>query len=148
MRTCPLTHQNYVTALNLVQIDFADVQPVMAAMATYLVAFHPDTTPKKDCNEIRRKAIVRLLTAIADDLGYAVEQLDLMEQVYSPEGWATAAVRQRAIQDLFVEIAEGKKTLPVSVTVPELFVESLGDNQFGIRTVARSVRKTPPAKRT
>jgi hypothetical protein len=135
-----VTHANYVAALNLIQIEFSNSEPIMKALAEYLKAFHQDTTPKPDCGEIRRKAIIRLLTAIGDDLGYKLEQLDLMEQVYSPQGWANLADQQKSIRDLFSDIASGKRGLPVFTMMPPALLEDIGNGRFAITTVQKNIK--------
>jgi hypothetical protein len=130
-----VTHPNYVAALNLVQIEFPDVVPVMNALSSYLAAFHPDRSIRPDCAETRQKAIIRLLTALANDLGYELEQLDVMQQVYAPQGWANEAEQQSAIRNLFAEIASGKRALPVLTIIPQTFVEDLGNDRSAVRTV-------------
>jgi hypothetical protein len=133
-----VTHPNYVAALNLIQIEFSECPAVLSAFKDYLHAFHPEESKRADLAEIRKKAIVRLLTSIGDDLGYRVEQLDIMEQAYSPEGWATEAEQQRAVRELFFEVAQGKRGFPVLTMVPDPFVEDLGDSKFALRTIQAS----------
>jgi hypothetical protein len=106
----------------------------MTAFRVYLASFR--ARPNEDDAEVwkdREKAIIRLLTAIGAELGYKLEQLDLMGEAYAPQGWRTEAEKQAAVRDMFHEIATGKRAFPVLGLVPELFVETLGENRGAVR---------------
>jgi hypothetical protein len=64
-----------------------------------------------------------------------------MQQVYAPQGWSNEADQQRAIRDLFADIATGKRALPILTVIPGMFVEDLGDNRHALRTA--QIPKSP-----
>lgn len=128
-------HSSFVGALNLVPVEFHDNEGVLKAFRDYLAAFHRDMNDRSDCAEIRQKATVRLITAVGSDLGYQLEQLDVMDEVYSPQLWADIMEEQRQVRQLFVDIAAGKKFLPIINIIPDLFIEELGEGKAAIRNV-------------
>lgn len=141
------THPNYVAALNLIQIEFSDVPNVMSAFFGYLDAFHPDKAGRSDGHELQKKAIIRLLTAVAAHLGYSLEGLDLMEQVYRPQLWVDEAEQQAAVRKLLHDVATGKRAFPVLAVVPSEFYDDLGGGRYVIRTTSVTTTPQPgPAK--
>ena len=132
---------NFVAALNLVPIEFSDSQSCLSAFDGFLDAYHAKTFARADCAEVRKKATIRLLSAVANDLGYNVEQLDLMEQVYAPQGWVDEAERGRKVREMLGDIAEGKKAFPVFAVLPPGLLTDDGPNGFAIRTSPKVPRK-------
>ena len=132
---------NFVVALNLVPIEFADSKNCLSAFDAFLDAYHPKTSARSDCADVRRKATIRLLAAVGKDLGYELEQLDLMEQVYAPQSWVDDAEKGRKIREMLGDIADGKKALPVLAVLPPAVLVEDGADNFAIRTAPKSPRR-------
>ena len=112
-RRSPLSPE-YVTALNMVELEFAGVESVLRAYRNLFN--HYSTTPTNaDWNERLRGSIARLLNAMAKDLGYDMEQLDVLEGGYLPQAWGKIEEDNTAIREALADIARGKKALPVVV---------------------------------
>lgn len=138
-----VSHPNFVQGLNLVQIEFYDCKDVMAAFINFLSAFHESTNERKDCYDIRNKAIIKLLTAIGSEIGFSIEQVDIMDSIYSPQGWLDEAERKRNVLNLFSDIATGKRAFPVLTVVPEEFISKHNDTEWSFRVESEN-KKEPP----
>jgi hypothetical protein len=123
-----VTHRDFVAGLNMVPIEFKDSAECSAAFTAFLDAFHERNNDRADCALIRKNAVIRLLTAVGGELGYEFDQLDLMEQVYAPQGWANEATRNAKIANLMSDIADGQRAFPVLTFVPTALVEGEGQN--------------------
>jgi len=77
----------YVAALNTVEVEFAGVKPVENAQRELLTHLNSNAqaNPLEWTDRIRRLQ-TRLLYAIANYLGYEMEQLDVLEGGYSADG--------------------------------------------------------------
>ena len=115
----------FVGALNLIEIEFADDQRVIQAWKQLLTTFEKMATESLSDDQFsalieeRSQAQTRLLDAIARNLGTEIEQLDIYSGGYSPKGWFDLENEQAVIRRLFGEIALGHKAFPVIVYPPE-----------------------------
>jgi hypothetical protein len=57
----------------------------------------------------------KLLHAIGKDLGFKIEQLEIFEGGYTPQGWGTVEDEQTAVRRLFTDIALGRRMFPIGV---------------------------------
>jgi hypothetical protein len=57
----------------------------------------------------------KILSAMAKTLGIRVEQMDIFEGGYVPQGHVNIEREQAAIRKLLSEIADGKRSLPIEV---------------------------------
>lgn len=111
-----IIHPNYVSGLNMVQIEFSDCPNIMDKYHQFLVA--AGETPASDAKWQRmEKATVKLLTEIGKELGYNLEQIDLMSQAYAPQGWFDDARKIREMVDFVSDLSQGRKALPVCAVV-------------------------------
>ena len=124
---------NFVQAFNLIQVEFSDSPQVIKAFENFIEAHGPVHNTRADLSAFRTSSKTRLLNAIGASLGYDLEQLDLMEKVYSPQGWVDVAGQQAIIRQMLVDIAEGKRQLPVLNIVPDVFLEDIGGGKFAIK---------------
>ena len=63
----------------------------------------------------RQALLAKLLHSIAKSLGFKIEQLEIFEGGYSPQGWEDVEREQRFIRRYVVEMALGRRHLPVSL---------------------------------
>lgn len=114
----------HVGALNLVEVEFANVSGVVKAWKNLLASFETvvsgPLTQEQDQQlaDERKKLLALLLDAIAKHLGIKVEQLDIFSGGYSPQGWALQELEQNAIRRMFGEIALGERGFPIDVRTP------------------------------
>lgn len=127
----------HVGALNLIEIEFANNRKIGSAwkeLFEHFAAQHtksksedvlPDMPPdeaarrneafEKRLGDERQKLLAKLLHAISQDLGFKVEQLEIFEGGYTPQGWADIEFEQRVIRRFVVDLYLGNKAVPVSV---------------------------------
>jgi hypothetical protein len=58
---------------------------------------------------------VRLLHAMATALKFPVQQLEIFEGGYTPQGWVDVEAEQALVRKLFVEIYAGLRLFPLAV---------------------------------
>ncbi len=135
-RRIPLSPE-HVGALNLVEIEFHGVEKVLTpykALMTHFATEHarrPNETATNDdgetearhkddrfharINEERAKLRTTMLHAIAQQLSYRIDQLDIFDGGYSPEGHAMIEWEQQMIRRFVVDLYTGRIALPVKV---------------------------------
>jgi hypothetical protein len=102
----------YVSALNTVEIEFAGVKSVDDAQR--LLFQHLNTRPQPpDWIERLNRLQTRLLYAIAKQLGFEVEQLDVLEGGYVPQGWGTTEEQNTEVRNNILEVLRGKRALKI-----------------------------------
>lgn len=129
---------DHVGALNLVEIEFKEETAVITEWKAYfehLAIDHPKRTEEQVKDEMaqaekqrrfgkyderiakeREKLLAKLLHAIAKVLGFKIEQLEIFEGGYAPQGWGDIEIQQEAIRRFLVGLALGRLVLPVAVT--------------------------------
>jgi hypothetical protein len=128
----------HVGALNLVEIEFADDPAAVSSLRALFKHFgtvHPRREDEKtddsmNGDELRKRddrffsrlgaerqaLLAKLLHAIAKNLGFKIEQLEIFEGGYSPQGWEDVEREQQLIRRFMIELAFGRRSLPVAVT--------------------------------
>lgn len=121
MRTRRVTlSPDHVGALNLVEIEFKDEGPVIAAWRQYfenLGERWPDDLKMPEIEErTRRRAglLTKLLHAMANSLNFTIEQLEIFEGGYAPQGWQDEEETQRALRYNLLQVLTGKRAFPVT----------------------------------
>lgn len=130
-------HPDHVGALNLVEIEFQGEAETISAwkvLITHFAANHPrnsaeeirdgmtgeekngrDNKYGERLHDERQKLLAKLLHAMAQVLGFKVEQLEIFEGGYTPQGWHDVELEQSAIRRYAVDLYLGRRVLPVSV---------------------------------
>jgi hypothetical protein len=114
----------HVEALNLVEIDFHGTLGVQAAYKALLEYFTNDIAqrPGETPDQYReRKAthhatlLTKLLKAMADDLGYQKDSLEILQGGYSPILHGEIETDQTKIRKLLAGLHDGTMVLPTAV---------------------------------
>lgn len=107
-----------VRALNLVEIDFYGKKGVEEAHRE--VMKHINTSaqlnPQK-WNDQLRSLITRLLSEMAKVLGYSLQQLDVLEGGYHPQGFVDIELEQQTLRRVLIQVFSGNRPLSVSPAV-------------------------------
>jgi len=130
-RRAPTTAE-HVGALNLIEIEFASDQQVLSAWKNLFGHFaqehprRPDELVLRDrdrrrCDEAfygrladeRARLLSKLLHAMAKALNFKIEQLEIFEGGYIPQGWEDELVEQRLVRKFLLDLYQGKVALPV-----------------------------------
>lgn len=129
--------QDHIGALNLVEIEFAEDQKVLTAWKALFTHFGT-TQPRRDEEKIegvtekaeidkrneafgtrlveeRQRLLAKLLHAMAQVLGFKIEQLEIFEGGYTPQFWANIETEQDIIRKFVVDLAHGRRVLPMGV---------------------------------
>lgn len=128
---------DHIGALNLVEIEYADEQPVLDAWKRLFEHFGTPQIRKDeekiegvtDAKEIdkrneafssrlvqeRQRLLAKLLHAMAKVLGFKIEQLEIFEGGYTPQFWVNVENEQDAIRKFVVDLARGKNVVPMAV---------------------------------
>ena len=128
------TSGDHVGALNLIEIEFAHDGEVLAAwreLFQHFAATHsrrPDEVILPDApsaererrfnqrlNDERQRLLAKLLHAMARVLNFKIEQLEIFEGGYTPQGWETELLEQQAVRNFLIDLYRGNKALPVLV---------------------------------
>jgi len=123
---------DHVNALNLVEIEFHNAETVLSAyrdLMRHINSGGAGTDPQ--WTDKHRSFLTKLLSAMAANLGYKIEQLDVFEGGYYPSGWGTESEQQLAIRLGLLELLSGKRSLPVhdskQPTAPQSSFQAMAD---------------------
>ncbi len=142
MRTRKMpVHFDHVGALNLIEIDFAKNPLVIAAWKEYLKNLG-EPFPAQAAEPIqsvflqkRETLLTKLISEIAKDLKFSVEQMDIFEGNYIPQGWHDEDWEQKLVRKGLVEVLSGRRPLMIQAyAVP------------GPYPPAPTINVTPPAQ--
>jgi hypothetical protein len=111
------TQQEYVTALNLVDVEFAGIQAIEQGQRDLFRHLNMNHQPPDWFEQLRRLQ-TRLLFAIGQHLGHRMEQLDVLEGGYMPAAWGNVEEEQRVLRQLLIQQASGKKPVRVEIVAP------------------------------
>jgi hypothetical protein len=128
---------DHIGALNLVEIEYANDQLVLAAWKKLFEHFGTPQTRREnenidgltDNNEInkrnetfgnrlfqeRQSQLAKLLHAMAKALGFKIEQLEIFEGGYTPQFWVDLETEQAIIRKFVVELSRAKTMVPIGV---------------------------------
>jgi len=87
-----------VIALNMVEIEFYGIRTVQDVHRDVMAHINAPRPLPQDWEERHRTLLTRLLSEIAKVLGYQLQQLDVLEGGYYPQGLADIEVEQQAVR--------------------------------------------------
>ncbi len=116
-RRAPLAAER-VTALNLVEIEFYGVKPVETAYKAVINHMNVPKPIPDSWGEENRKFITKLLYAMAQELGYKLEQLDVLDGGYHPQGISDIETEQQEVRRSIIDVLSGRRPLLVSPAAP------------------------------
>jgi hypothetical protein len=128
---------DHVGALNMVEIEFASDSDVIDRWRELFKHFgteHPRNRDEQESStqsseevdkrraafgqriaQERQRLLAKLLHAMGKRLGYKAEQLEIFEGGYTPQGWVDDEIDGRAARAFLVDIALGRKVLPIGI---------------------------------
>jgi hypothetical protein len=107
-----------VTALNMVEIEFYGIQSVQAAHREVMTHINMQPPLPGGWNDRHRLLLTRLLSEMAKVLGYNLQQLDVLDGGYYPQGFADIDLEQQAVRRALIEVLSGHRPLLVSPAAP------------------------------
>ncbi|MGH6790297.1 MAG: DUF6680 family protein [Pseudolabrys sp.] len=111
--------EDHVAAINLVEVEFHGVTPVIEAWSAYLT--HLNTPSPSNAteaqhgqwNERRGELLAILLVKIAAHLGITKGEIEILHGGYAPQGWATRDQRLVDIQNYAIRLSQGQAVVPM-----------------------------------
>lgn len=110
-------HYDHVGALNLIEIEFVDDAKVIAAWREYFKTLGERIPPdlnQRGHEELRKKRetlLTKLIYEIAVVLKFKVEQLEILEGNYIPQGWDDEATEQQIVRKSLIEVLGGRRPI-------------------------------------
>jgi hypothetical protein len=112
--------EEHVGAINLIEVEFHGVKPVIEAWTSYLTHLNTPAPPGSPTAQTetweakRNELLAVLLVKIAAHLGITKGEIEIMHGGYAPLGWVTRDQRIAAIQDYAIRLSEGQAVIPVT----------------------------------
>jgi hypothetical protein len=112
--------QDHVAAINLVEVEFHGVKPVIEAWSAYLTHLNTTTTSGSEelaraWNDRRSELLAVLLVKIAAHLGITKGEIEILHGGYAPHAWLLRENKLDAVQDYAIRLSEGKAVVPLSM---------------------------------
>ncbi|HCR85159.1 MAG TPA: hypothetical protein DIV86_00620 [Alphaproteobacteria bacterium] len=107
-------HVDHVGALNLIEVEFIENKKVITAWKEYLKNLGEDlpAIEQKDKYDAalkkRDSLLTKLISEIAKILNIRIEQLDILEGNYIPQGWHDDDLEQRIVRRSLLNILTGR----------------------------------------
>lgn len=115
---------DFVSAINLVEVDFDGNNKVKAAWKSYRKTLSPRNPSPISEEEIKTflkeidDALAELLKVIGDDLGYKRDKLDILNNAFIPQSWSNDNSHIRKKEQLLMELLENKRALNFNILNP------------------------------
>jgi hypothetical protein len=127
-KTAPL----HISALNMIEIDFADDKNVLAAWKVYFENLSADFESMSEAAKAktynkRERLFAGLVSAIAKSLDLKIEQLDILTENYLPQGWLDNEKDQHDLRKCLIGLLQGQGALPVHVDVSPILEKNFSD---------------------
>jgi hypothetical protein len=116
-RRAPLAADK-VKALNMVEVDFYGNSKVLVAHKDVMAHINTTQGDVPQWNDRHRKLMTKLLSEMAISLGYELQQLDVLDGGYYPQGFADIEAEQREVRLGLIQTLTGKRPLIVSPSAP------------------------------
>ena len=110
---------DHVQALNLVELEFRKYPKAIDAWKNYLEKLSEPSPPIQEQERYqqfhakREKLLTLLIGEIAKTLKIEVEQLEILEGNYVPQGWDDAEWEENVIRRALIEVLHGKSAILV-----------------------------------
>lgn len=117
-------HFEHVGALNLIEIEFHKDKDVISAWKKYFENLCDNISPESDGRiqtefmKKRDSLHTKLLHEISKSLGFSLEQLDILEGSYLPQGWSDEDFEQRIIRKSMIDVLGGRRPILFKAYVP------------------------------
>ncbi|NTD93849.1 hypothetical protein G6M23_21190 [Agrobacterium tumefaciens] len=107
---------DFVAALNMVEIDFFNAPKVLTTHAELMR--HLGAKTDDSWLDRTQRLVARLLYAMGQDVGYTMEQLDILEGGYIPQAMVDDETEQQRLRRSLLALLSGAHPLPVTIQQP------------------------------
>lgn len=125
MRTRKMpVHFDHVGALNLIEIEFAKDESVIRAWKEYLqnlsepFPLNAEDAIQSNFLKKRETKLTKLISEIAKVLKFKVEQMDIFEGNYIPQGWHDDDWEQKLARKGLIEVLSGRRPIIIQPYAP------------------------------
>jgi hypothetical protein len=125
MRTRKMpVHFDHVGALNLIEIEFANDESVIRAWKEYLKnlsePFPSNAEEAVQSNFLKKREtmLTKLISEIAKVLKFKVEQMDIFEGNYIPQGWHDDDWEQKLARKGLIDVLSGRRPIVIQPYAP------------------------------
>ncbi|WP_064693436.1 DUF6680 family protein [Rhizobium aegyptiacum] len=109
----------FVAALNMVEIDFFNAPKVLSAYSELMKHFNIGAGNADEAWHDRvQRLVARLLYAMGQDVGYSMEQLDILEGGYVPQAMIDNEAEQQVLRRSLLAVLHGTRPFPVTIQGP------------------------------
>jgi hypothetical protein len=116
-RRAPLSSDK-ARALNLVEIEFYGITPVEGAHREVMAHINTQQPLPAGWEDRHRTLVTKLLSEMAKILNYNLQQLDVLEGGYYPQGFADIELEQQAVRRALIQVLSGNRPLIVGQSAP------------------------------
>ncbi len=111
---------DFVQGLNMVELDFHQSAKVLAAHAELMKHLNTPSTPDSahEWNDRANRLVARLLYVMGKDVGYSIEQLDILEGGYLPQGIVADEEDQKRLRQALFSVLSGSQPLSIGIAAP------------------------------
>lgn len=102
----------------MVEVDFYGIQKVLEAHKDVMAHINIQQSDVQQWNDRHRKLMTKLLSEMAISLGYELQQLDVLDGGYYPQGFADIKSEQREVRRALIQTLTGNRPLVVSSAAP------------------------------
>lgn len=112
--------ERHVQALNLVEIEFYKVLPVLNAWNDYFSHLSAERQLNESSESANlwanksNKLLTELLHEMATFLNFGIEQLEIFDGGYTPQDWANSEWQVKAIRFFVLQLLRGDRPLYVA----------------------------------
>ncbi|WP_299966016.1 DUF6680 family protein [uncultured Roseobacter sp.] len=110
-------HFDHVGALNLIEIEFVNDHEVISTWKNYLRNLGERLPPDADKDDeitfskTRENLLTKLTYEISKVLKFKVEQLDILEGNYIPQGWNDDDWEQKLVRKALIDVLSGRRPI-------------------------------------
>lgn len=121
---------DFVSSFNMILIEYKSKTEVRKYHEEFVKQVHQPKTKNREELQFRDKkfseVIVKLIEAVAKSINIKIEQLDISNKVYWPQGFIDTASTQRKLTDLLIDNQETWKALlnQIKKTDTKLVIET------------------------
>jgi len=113
------TSPDFVGAFNLVPVYFHNDKRVMARYHVIFDIFSDaswlNIEARPHMHQKVDEAIAHLLSKMSESVRLPIEQLDILNGAYAPQGWADDEMEQRQFRRAMLEVVTGQRSIPVNI---------------------------------
>ena len=120
-RQWPL-HTDYVSALNLIEVEFYQDEDVIKKWKVLYEHFNnfalqqDDKAHEEEFSNKRDKYTTQLIEEMAKNLGIKLEAMELYKSGYIPQYWQNLEYENNFIRQLAISLLKGETNLPVHIS--------------------------------